>query len=88
MGSLCANPDDSRGIVGNILILEGEAGRPDKLGVAMVGYLLGSLCREGHEGMNPFQLVIRDDYKKGEKGLLNCQQVTVSWLPFKGGKVL
>ncbi len=43
--------DDGCGIMGNVLVVEGEAGRPDKLGAAMVGFVLGSLCENGREGM-------------------------------------
>ena len=83
MGGLCGNLDDSRGIVGNILFVEGEARRPDKLGAAMVGFVLGGLHEDGHKGMNPFQLVIRDDHQKGEKGLPDCKQVVFGRLPFE-----
>jgi hypothetical protein len=31
-------------------------------------------------------LVIWDDYEKGEKGLPDCKQVVIGWLPFKGGE--
>ncbi len=43
-----ANTDDGRGIIGNVLVLEGEPGRPDKLGIAMVGFVLGGLRKDGH----------------------------------------
>jgi hypothetical protein len=51
VGGLGANTDDSRGVVGNVPVVEGEAGRPDKLGAAMIGFVLGGLCEDGHEGM-------------------------------------
>ena len=35
--------------------------------------------------MNSFQLVIRSDHEKGEKGLPDGKEV-VSWLPFEGGE--
>ena len=40
VGSLGVNMDDGRGIIGNDLIVEGEVVRPDKLGAAMVSFLL------------------------------------------------
>ncbi len=49
VGGLGANTDNGCGIIGNVLVLEGEAGRPDKLGTAMVGFVLGSLCKDGCE---------------------------------------
>ncbi len=52
MGDLGANTDDGRGVVGNVPVIEGEAGRPDKLGVAMVGFVLGGLCEDGCERMD------------------------------------
>ncbi len=51
-GLLGANMDDSCGVIGNVLILDGEAGRPDKLGTAMVGFVLGGLHKDGREGMD------------------------------------
>ncbi len=51
VGGLGANTDDGRGIFGNVPVIEGEAGRSDKLGGAIVGFLLGSLCENGREGM-------------------------------------
>ncbi len=30
-------------------------------------------------------MVIWDDHEKGEKGLPDCKQVIIGWLPFKGG---
>ncbi len=53
MGGLGANMDNSRGIIGNVLVIEGEAGRPDKLGATMVGFVLGGLHQDGREGMDP-----------------------------------
>jgi hypothetical protein len=49
MGCLGVNMDDNHGIVGNVLVIEGGAGRPDKLGIAMVGFVLGGLHEDGHE---------------------------------------
>ncbi len=47
VGSLGANMDNSHGVVGNVPVVEGEAGRPDELGVAMVGFVLGGLHEDG-----------------------------------------
>ncbi len=52
VGDLGANTDNSRGIIGNVSVVEGEAGRPDKLGGAMVGFVLGGIREDGHEGMD------------------------------------
>ncbi len=52
VGGLGANTDNGCGIIGNVLVVEGEAGRPDKLGAAMVSVLLGGLCKNGCEGMD------------------------------------
>ncbi len=52
MSSLGTNTDDSRGVIGNVFVVEGEAGRPDKLGAAMVGFVLGSLWEDGRDGMD------------------------------------
>jgi hypothetical protein len=52
VGSLGANTDASRGIIGNVPVIEGEVGRPDKLRGAMVGFVLGGLHEDGCEGMD------------------------------------
>ncbi len=83
VGSLSANTDDGRGISGNVPVVEGEAGRPDKLEGAMVVFVLGGLHEDGCKRMDSFQLVIWDDHEKGEKGLPDCKQVIVGWFPFE-----
>jgi hypothetical protein len=50
--SLGTNRDDGCGIIADVLVVEGEAGRHDELGAAMVGFVLGSLCKDGCEGMD------------------------------------
>jgi hypothetical protein len=52
VGKLGANTDDGRGIVGDVPVTEGEAGRPDKLGTTMVGFVLGGLPKDGRERMD------------------------------------
>ncbi len=54
VGGQNANAVDSRGVVGNVPVVEGEVGRPDKLGVAMVGFILGNLREDGHERMDSY----------------------------------
>jgi hypothetical protein len=54
MGGLGANTDNSRGVIGNVHVIEGEAGRQDKLGVAMVGFILGGLGRMAMSEWIPF----------------------------------
>ncbi len=49
LGGLGTNTDVSHGVVGNVPVIEGEDGRPDKLGVAMVGFVLGGLHEDGRE---------------------------------------
>jgi hypothetical protein len=49
---LGANADNGRGIIGDVPVVEGETGKPDELDTAMVGFVLGSLCEDGHEGMD------------------------------------
>ncbi len=52
VGSFGTNTDDGRGVVGNVPVIEGEAGRPDKLEAAMVSFALGSLRKDGREGID------------------------------------
>jgi hypothetical protein len=86
VGGLVTNTDNGHCIIGNVLVVEGEAGRLDKLGAAMVGFVLGGLCKDGHEGMDSQSLVIWNDHENGEKGLPDGKQVVVGWLPFNGGE--
>ncbi len=51
VGSLGVHTEDGHGIIGNVLVVEGEAGRPDELGSTMVGFILGGLCEDGCERM-------------------------------------
>jgi hypothetical protein len=88
VGSLGANTDNGCGVVGDVPVVDGEAGRPDELGGAMVGFVLGGLHEDGRERMDSFQSVIWDDHEKEEKGLPDCKQGIVGWFSFKGGKVL
>jgi hypothetical protein len=46
------NTDDGCGIVGDVPVIEGETRRPDKLGCAMVGFVLGGLCDDSRERMD------------------------------------
>ncbi len=86
MGGLCSNADNCCGIVSDVFIVEGEAGGPDKFGVAVFGFVLGGLRKDGREGMDSFQLVVRNDHEKGEKSLPDGKEVFIGWLPFKGGE--
>jgi hypothetical protein len=47
VGSLGANMDDGCGIIDNFPVIEGEAGRLDKLGGTMVSFVLGGLREDG-----------------------------------------
>jgi hypothetical protein len=86
MGGLCSNADNCRGIVGNVFVVEGVADGPDELGIVMVGFVLGGIHKDGREGMRSLQLVKQDDHEQWEKGLPDCKQVIISWLPFEGGE--
>jgi hypothetical protein len=43
VGRLCTNSDDCRGVVSDVFIVEGEAGRTYEFGVAMFCFVLGGL---------------------------------------------
>ena len=49
VGSLCMNTDNCRGFVGNVFIVEGEAGGLYEFGIAMVGFVLGGIHEDGRE---------------------------------------
>ena len=46
MGCLCMNSDDSRGVVGDVFIVEREAGGTYELVVAMFGFVVRMAVRE------------------------------------------
>jgi hypothetical protein len=83
MGSLRTNVNNHRGVVGDLLVVELERGWVYKFGT-VVGFVLDGLGEDGHEGVNPIQLVIGDYHEKGEKGLPNGEQVIIGQLPFEG----
>ena len=86
MGCLWMNSDDCPGIINNESIVEGKAGGTDKFIVAMVGFVLGGLCEDGHEGIGSLQLVVGNDHEEGKKSPPDSEQVIISWFPFKRGK--
>ncbi len=63
MGSLCTNANNCGGVVSNCLVVEWETSRSYKFGT-MVGFVLDSLGEDGHEGLNPVQLVIEDAHEQ------------------------
>jgi hypothetical protein len=85
MCSLRTNANNRHGAIGDPLVKEWETGQVYKFGI-VVGFILGGLGEDGHEGVNTVQLVIGDDHEKGDKGLPDGKQVVIRWLPFKGGR--
>ncbi len=56
VGSLHTNVNNCCGVVSNCLVVEWETSWAYKFGT-MVGFVLDSLGEDGHEGVNPVQLV-------------------------------
>ena len=86
MGHLCTNPDDCRGVVGNVFIVEREAGGTYELVVAMFGFVLDGLSEDGREGVDSIQLIVGNDHEEGKKHFPDGKQVIIRWLPFERGK--
>ena len=86
MGHLCTNSNDSRGVVGNVFIVEREAGGTYELVVAMFGFVLDGLREDGHEGVDSVQLVVGNDHEEGKKRFPDGKQVVIRWFPFERGK--
>jgi hypothetical protein len=86
VGHLCTNTDDCRGVIGDVFIIEGEAGGTYEFGVAMFGFVLGGLLEDGREGVDSIQLIVWNDHEEGEKRFSDGKQVVVSWFPFERGK--
>jgi hypothetical protein len=70
VGGLRTNANDCCGIVSNCLVIERGTSWAFKFGT-MVGFVLDSLGEDGHEGVNPIQLVVGDDHEQWEKGFLD-----------------
>ena len=66
VGRLCTNSDDSRDVVGDVFILEREAGGPYELVGAMFGFVLDGLHEDGREGVDSIQLVEGNDHEEGK----------------------
>jgi hypothetical protein len=86
MGRLCTNPDDCRGVVGDVFIVEGEVGGMYKYGVAMFSFVLGGLREDGREGVDSIQLIVGNDHEERKKRFPDGKQVIISWFPFERGK--
>ncbi len=84
MGSLCTNADDRSGIVGDCLVIEGKPGWAYKLGIVVVGFVLGGLGEDSHEGVNSIELIAGDHHEE-EDGFPDCKKVIIGWLLFKRG---
>ena len=67
VGSLCTNVNNWCGAISNCLVIEWETRRASKFGT-IVGFVFDSLGEDGHEGVNPNQLVVGDDHEQWEKG--------------------
>ena len=52
----------------------------------MFSFVLGGLREDGREGVDSFQLVIRNDHEEREKTLSDDQEVFIGWLPFERGE--
>jgi len=66
VGRLCTNSDDSRGVVGDVFILEREAGGPYELVAAMFGFVLDGLREDGREGVDSVHLVVGNGHEEGK----------------------
>jgi hypothetical protein len=86
MGSLRTNADDHLGIIGNHLVVERQLGRAYKIGIAMVGFVIGGLAEDGRKGVYLIELIVGDHHEEGEYGFPDYKKVNVGRLPFKGGE--
>ncbi len=58
--------NDRGGIVGNAALVEGQADGTDEGGTAMVNGIPCGIHEDGHEGMDPPELVKGDLHEDGE----------------------
>jgi hypothetical protein len=70
VGGLCTNANNCCGIISNHLVIEWETSWACEFGT-IVGFVLDSLGKDGHEGVNPIQLAVGDDHEQWEKGFPN-----------------
>ncbi len=87
VGGLGANTDDSHGVVGNVPVAEGEAGRPDKLGGAMAGFILGGLLENGRERMAPSNWSYGMTMRRGRRVSQIASRLLSVGCPLRGGEV-
>jgi hypothetical protein len=75
VGGLGTNSDNGCGIISNVLVIEGEAGRPDELGAAGVSFVLG--------GLRSYGMTMR----RGRRVSLMASRSLLVGFPLRGGKV-
>jgi hypothetical protein len=86
MGRLCTNPDDRRGVIGDVFIVEREANGTYECVVAMFGFVLGDFREDSREGVDSIQLVVGNDHEEGKQRFPDGKQVIIRWFPFERGK--
>jgi hypothetical protein len=88
VGCFPADSDDGQCIVGNVFVVEWQAAWSNKCLAAMVGGVPPWFHEDCREGVNPPELIVGDFHQNWEEGFLNCGEVVVRGLSFKGGKGL
>jgi hypothetical protein len=88
VGSLSVNMNDGCTVVGNVPVVEGEAGRPDELGGAMVGFVHGASVRMAMREWIPFNWSYGMTMRRGRRASLIASRSSLVGFPSRGGKVL
>ncbi len=88
VGGLGANTDGGRGVIGNVPVIEGEAGRPDKLGAAMVSFILGVSMWMAVREWTPSNWSYGMTMRRGRRVSLIASRLLLVGFPLRGGKVL
>jgi hypothetical protein len=87
VGGLSANTDNSRGVIGNVPVIEGEEGRPDELGAAIVGFVLGGSARMAMREWTPSNWLYGMTMRRGRRVSLFASTLSLVGFPLRGGKV-
>jgi hypothetical protein len=85
VGGLSTNTDDGRGIIGDVPVV--EAGKSDKLGGNMVGFVLGGLREDGREEWTPSNWSYGMTMRRGRMVSLIASRLSLVGFPSRGGKV-
>jgi hypothetical protein len=88
VGGLGTSTDYSRGVIRDVPVIEGEGGRPDKLGAAMVNFVLCASVRMAMREWTPSNWSYGMTMRRGRRISLIVSRLLLIGFPSRGGEVL